>query len=497
MKKSYFWSLYPIKMKIIFLLLLISVVTPLTCLGQEFTQNWGAPIQKTAQEHFSDLLYHQGAVASILKNEGDKSKLRVDWMDSLGSFHTGFEYSFKGEEWTKVFSHGEHLIVATTVYQEGSRMNQLKLYQMNTSGKVIQSITALELPANGGYYANFEVCQSPNRSFIGIIGSEAYTDKSNENIHLTVVDDNFKVLRNKTINTLLPSDKRRVNIPVINDEGVMYILKKYKIKFENFYQLYAYGQNGIDYKTELKLRVKKIADFSYTLDSEGNLILGGFFSSIGKTNFEGVFIAQYAPSLQNKYIKEYSLNDGVINAFKTKKEIDAYGYGLDNFRVSDCFVHGETILLMADHHSAYSDPKEGFRDYRKGLIVLGFSQAGGFLFGTPILTEQQDANDRGYWSGRKRMVTAGGVHIWHNIIGAPAKKIKLVGEHKPYYPTQDVKILPNGTIQSNVMEWSNVFEGATFQANVLLEEGKKKYVIVENEKRNQYTIGKIEFKNDK
>jgi hypothetical protein len=480
-------------MKNLFYLLTFTFVIPTSIFTQEMKQNWGKPIQKTAQEHFSDLISHQNLIGSILKNEGNKSKLRIDWLDTTGNFQSTFDYTFKGEEWLKVFSQNEHLLVATTNYHEGSRMNQLKLYQFSTTGKLIQFITVAELPANGGYYANFDICQSPNHQFIGVVGSEAYSDKGNENIHLFVLGENLNPLRTKIINTMIPSDKRRVNIPVVNDEGSIYILKKYKVKFDNFYHIFAFDKNGQDTKSELKLRIKKIADFSYTLDAEGNLVLGGFYSSIGKINFEGVFVAKYSPSLQNKYLKEYGLNDGVITTFKSKKDIDNFGYGLDNFRVSDCFIQGETILLMAEHYSAYTDPKEGYRDYRKGIVVIGFSEAGGFLFVTPLLTEQQDATDKGYWSGSKRLITESGLHIWYNVIGASAKKIKLTGNHKPYCPTQQVTILPNGQTKSAIVEWENAFEGATFQANVLLDKGYKKYVVVENEQRSQYAIGTIEF----
>lgn len=330
--------------KFYFLFLLVIVSSRFQ--SQDLHQLFSAEQKKPAEGYFSSLQYVADEVVVFMKNDIKKNSLVVDRYDSLMGKINTIEIVVNTQEIVKFFATKNEVLVFTNDHIEDKRVDKFSLHIYDKWGKNISVITLFEQASNGGYKNNFDVSFSPNGLYYAAICSEAYNEKLNESIQIKMfTNENIEIV-NKTILTSLLSDKKRVSIPVINDNGTLYILKKYKIKLDNNYLIYAIDKNGLDTKTDLKLRIKKIADFLYSLDASGNLVIGGFYSSIGKYNFEGTFFAKYNQTLQNEYLKEYALPEQVITAFKAKKEIETFGLGLDNFRVSDCFHFNQDQLFL-------------------------------------------------------------------------------------------------------------------------------------------------------
>jgi len=460
--------------------------------SQEIKQSWSKVNTKKQETSFHSLQFDAEEVLVFMTDDQRKNYLRVDRFDTLNTILGSIELELKAQEIIKVVAVNNEIVVFTNEHVIEKRLDQLSVFVFDKLGKQTHSNILFELPSNGGYKNNFDVSISPNGQFFAVVCSEAFNEKLNENIHVKILDRSLEEVQSKVIHTPILSDKRRVNIPLINNDGTVYLMKKYKIKLDNNYQLYSIDKSGVESKADLKLRVKKIADFLYTLDQEGNLVLGGFFSSIGKINFEGVFIAKYKQNLQNDYLKEYTLNENVVTAFKTKKEIDMYGMGLDNFRVSDCFyLKEDQIVLMAEHNSSYMDPKEGYRDFRKGVVTISFTSEGGFLFSTPIVTDQQDATDKGRWSSYCKLTSEQKIYLWHNIIGPAGKKIKPTGTNRPYLHSQQISLTSQGVLKTSLLEFTSELQSGVLVANAYINHKSFKFVLLENSIKDSYVLGRI------
>lgn len=482
-------------MKHLYLFLLFNFLFSSIFFSQVLNQSWSSILKKKTENTFHSIQYDQDEVLVILTDDQQKNYLRIDRFDTLNNLIGTIELNVKAQEVIKSIAVNNEIIVFAYDQITEKRLDKLEVFVFDKTGKQTFTKTLFEQPSNGGYKNNFDVSVAPNGQFFVAICSEAFNEKLNENIQVKILDRSLEEVQSKTIHTPILSDKKRVNIPVVTNNGAVYILKKYKIKLENNYLLYSLDKTGVESKTELKLRVKKIADFLYTLDSDGNLVLGGFYSGIGKMNFEGVFIAKYKSNLQNEFLKEYALNESVILAFKSKKDIEAYGMGLDNFRVSDCFYHkDDQLMLIAEHNSSYTDPKEGYRDYRKGLVVLSFTAEGGFLYSTPVLTDQQDATDKGRWSSYCKFSSERNIIFWHNLIGQAGKKVKITNPNKPYVPAQQVAINSQGVSKSSIVEYSSDIQSGVLIANAYLSLPQFNFIVVENSAKDSYVLGKLVIK---
>ncbi len=470
----------------------IFLVTTNLFFSQDFIQKWSTPVIKSVETKIVDIQSDQDEIILFIKHDKEKNYLRFDRYDTLAQFIESVELRVDAQEVYKMFAVNNEIVVFCVDNFDDEKIDELSVNVYTRKGEKVLSKVIFSQPSNGGYRNQFDVNVSPNGQFFGASCSEAFNEKLNETLHIKLLDRSLEQIQKKDILTTLLSDKKRVNITVVNNQGNVFILKKYKIKMDNYYMIYAVDKNGVESKTDLKLRVKKIADFLYTFDQEGNLILGGFFSTIGKINFEGVFAAKFAPNLQNVYLKEYMLPENVIGAFKSKKEIETYGNGLDNFRVSKFqFVNENQLSLIAEHISAYTDPKEGYRDYRKGVVAISLTAEGGYLYGAPILTDQQDAAHRGYWSSFNSFVVKDELVITHNTIGPAAKKLKTTETNSPLYISQYHQINGSGVIKSAQLDWTCPIKNAAALGEISLDLPTFKIVLVEQESKNQYILGKL------
>jgi hypothetical protein len=478
-------------MKQLYLILIFNFLVS-NLLSQEIKPSWSSINTKNTETTFHSLQFDTDEILVFMNEELRKNYLKIDRFDTLNNLIGSIEVSVNAQEIVKTVALNNEIIVFTNDHILEKRIDQLSVFVFDKTGKQTYTETLFEQPSNGGYKNNFDISVAPNGQFFAVVCSEAFNEKLNENIHIKILDRSLKVIQSKVIHTPILSDKRRVNIPVVNNLGTVYLLKKYKIKLDNIYQLYSIDKSGVETKTDLKLRIKKIADFTYTLDQEGNLVLGGFYSSIGKINFEGVFIAKYKQNLQNDFLKEYMLNENIVSAFKSKKEIEMYGQGLDNFKVVDCFyLKEDQIVLIADHISSYTDPKEGHRDFRKGFVTISFTSEGGFLFSTPVITDQQDATDKGRWSSYCKFTSEQNIVFWHNVIGPSVKKIKLTGPNRPYLPAQQVMLNNQGILKTTLLEYTTEMPSGVLVANAYLNHKSHKYVILESSNKERYIIGRI------
>jgi len=460
--------------------------------SQEIKQSWSMVNTKKSESAFTSMQFDIDEILVFMNDELRKNYLKIDRFDTLNNLNGSFEIQVNAQEIIKSFAVNNEIVVFTNDHVLEKRIDKLSVFVFDKTGKQTFTQILFEQPSNGGYKNNFDISVAPNGQFFAVVCSEAFNEKLNENIHIKILDRSLEIIQSKVLHTPILSDKRRVNIPVVNNLGSVYLLKKFKLKLDNNYLLYSIDKFGVETKTDLKLRVKKIADFTYNLDQEGNLVLGGFYSSIGKLNFEGVFIAKYKPNLQNDFLKEYILNENIVTAFKSKKEIEMYGMGLDNFRVVDCsYLKDDQIVLIAEHNSSYTDPKEGYRDFRKGIVIISFTPEGGFLFSTPIITDQQDALDKGRWSSYCKFTSEQNIVFWHNVIGPGVKKIKLTGPNRPYLPAQQVLLSNQGILKPTLLEYTTEMQSGVLVANAYLNHKSHKFVILESSNKERYVIGRI------
>lgn len=146
---------------------------------------------------------------------------------------------------------------------------------------------------------------------------------------------------------------------------------------------------------------------------------------------------------------------------------------------------------MQKHTSSYTDPKEGFKDYHKGIVVISFTKDGGFLFATPILTEQKDVIDKGRWSSYVKVLADDYITFIYNQVGVSNKKAKASVPNSPYNLTEQTDLSTKGTAIAKPIVFATKLANTSLVATVYLNNAKNTYIILENAAKDEYVLGKL------
>ena len=379
-------------------------------------------VDKTSNQEFR-AVFSTDEKATIVASCGveNKNHLYLDQLDSNLVKVWSKKHELPVDEIIAIEQVGGKIVAFTAFHDKTKKLDMLNAFTIGVDGALSSTILLSKFTPNGGYHNTFKISVSPDGKHVGVINEMAYIKDKNEQVVLQLFNKDLlsKQIKNLTYHNM--NTKKKVNVPVTNNNGLMYVIKRHRIKSNNKYMIFTLGGSGEEHH-ELKLRSRSIADVRYGLNKDGDLILAGFFTSPIRFNFEGVFFASFKGHSTPEVKKEYYLTESVVNEFKSKKEIAKMGFGLDGFRVKKLIVdeNGQSFLI-AEHHDIHRDGAER-TDFHKGIVAFKFTRTGDFLWGAPVLTRQKDESAKGYWSSSVPFVKGGKLHVLFNEIGYFDKK---------------------------------------------------------------------------
>ncbi len=423
----------------------------------------------------------------VKRIEDNKTDFVLDVLDSNYMYVSS--QSFKLPV-TKIRKMGviQNQLVVFGEFENGS-LDILKMFVFDNTYSSFVEKELMSLDARGGYRTNYDVSISPSGKYFSMIGSHAYKEKHKEIMSIAMYDSLQNKVFSDDILTTIESSKRRHNVLVCNDNGYNYIIKKERSKNKNNYYLYTVNSTGTKQHETVRLKSRQIVDAEYSLDAAGNLFLAGFFSSPISFNFEGLFVAKYEEKASATFTREYFFNANVVEAFRSKKEIKEYGFGLDYFSAKGLlFTSEKDMILMAEHHSVLKDAKNGPEDYRRGFVMFNLDVNGGFKYGTPVVTEQTDGKTMGYWSSNYMISFEGKPVVYINRIGDGAKSTKSSAQKNSGLPVESMVFANSGNFESSYPDFE--MEMLQFCLNTNFKNKTSKTIICfERLDRKAYTFG--------
>ena len=238
-----------------------------------------------------------------------------------------------------------------------------------------------------GYPSNFILGEKTFENKFHFLVELPFQNGKQEDIRTITIDNKLNIV-NEVYNKLdLLFASKRDNKILLSNNGVVYLLKKFWKKGNNF-NIYKLGQELIS-DVQIKLNNRKIAALDYFFNSKDELVLSGFYSSLKRFNYEGFFLLKYDENLQLVYKNQYSLTENIVQAFKSSKEVKESGFGLDNFIITDFSLDSIGNYYLLSENISKTTIKKEFYWVSGGFFVIKFNKNGNFIWGSPVPLNQQ------------------------------------------------------------------------------------------------------------
>lgn len=416
------------------------------------------------------------------------NKLRYIRVDSTAHVLNNEVVILPCDEIIGVFHSKNQSKIAGFYFDKEQNEDQLLIYTINKEGSLTNSLLVAKEKPNGGYHTSFQLSQSPDESKFAVITELPYQKESNEEIRISTFNGEFESLLSNNFTYSFTSQKRKVNIPVINNNGNVYIIKRTRENKKNIYHLVNVSSSGAITHDDIKLRSKPIMDMTYLLDNDGSLILSGFSSSPFQVIFEGSYIKKYQESIDETFSKEFLLPSELIESFKSKKDISKTGYGLEKFHCKSLLANENEYCLTAEHITNVNDDNKKIEN-REGIAVIGFTKKGDFKFSKAILTHQSDEEHNGYFNSIFTFLT-NQYYVWFNEVGYYDKKADNNFDEHTFLGTRQAIINENGEL--NVTALSSTID-TDEEAAIIIKTGElllnRIVIAAENPSHNKLYIG--------
>jgi len=461
-------------------------------IGQEYKIDWSSAINHTKEEKLSKIIPLSDKGIAVVLNK-DKSTVRIDYYKSDKTFlETRYE-TIKGNV-LKVNRVGESLVVFYTRYNSQHKKNKLfakKIIKGESKEFLLEESLVLK-----NYHNSFKISVSPNFKKVFVLIEKPYKERAKEGIVLSVFDEFLVQERSKFyVMSKITSKKRKTNVPIINNKGEVYIIKRDKAKTKSHYYIVTYTKSGTVNFIEFKLNYKPILDLQYSLDTDNNLILGGTFSSLSSRKSEGVFIAKYNVACNQIYRNEYSFRLETMLEFITKKTLKKEGLGLSHFKTRKVVIQKEGLALILEHREKISNTKSSVKtEKRDGIIIYSFNLSGDYNWDRAVRFNQKDETEKGYWSSFICFndTARNQLSIAYNEVGLDKKKGSNLGLNT-IIGTKQIAISSQGNVSIKAV--TNLFT-KTSLALVLspkVYSGKERlFIISEPLDKSSYLLGEVE-----
>lgn len=474
----------------------ILILTLVLTAGNNFSQltsfKWSEGVKKGSDEFSKIISLEKSSVVVFKDNE---SSVRLDFFSKEGK-QTSELVTFKGT-YLDLFKVNNSIVVFSTTINNITQKDELLATIINNGNK--KEILILEQNLIGSLHNQFKINVSPDFQKVFILTEKPHKKGKKESVIFTVLNQNLELERTESyLMSSILSQKRKINVPIINNNGDVYLLKRYREeRAQSRYYVLGYPSSGRINFNEFKLNYKPIQDAQYMLNYEGDLIIGGTYSSPNRSRSEGTYIARYNPLGEKVYRKEYGFRPETMLVFTSERSLKKYGLGLDNFRTNKLIQQKESITLILEHRSSEANSKSGVNtDKQDGLIVSTYDINGNYIWDRSIVMHQNDDSERGYWSSFMSFndTTTNKLTLIYNEVGYFDKKAdNEFGEHVAV-GARSIVIDNQGNYTREAVK--NSFEGASvdliFNSRFASQRGREMLMIAEPKDKSVYVLGVVD-----
>ena len=465
--------------------------------SQDFVCEWSPAISNLKKETPYKIFPNIDSGYSVVKRiPGVKNSISIDILDSNNVLLYANNIEVPADEIVHIDLVNGSVTLFSIMHNNENKEDQLSAYTLNNKGELSKTILLASLKSNGGYLAMFKVAVSSDGQKVGVLCEKPFMKEKNEGLVIKILDKDLQPILTKDYNYTIASMKRRFNVPLINNKGSLYILKRARIKTKNKYFLTLIKESGVEEHHDVKLRSMRIVDITGAFNKEGELIVSGFYSGFNGFAFQGAFTIKYNESSMAAYRKELMLPESLITGLKTKKEISKFGNGLNKFHVKKLIVTPKgSSYLIAEHLSVNKTEKESVEE-RKGIAVVKFSNKGDFLWAAPIASNQIDNLYNGYWSSSVLVGNDTTLYVLYNPVGEVIKKPRDVYGVNALMGTRFCVVDEHGVVTDN--PYVGLFKGTKEEvvlfAKTYYFSGKELIIVAENETKDKFYLGHLSNK---
>ena len=465
--------------------------------SQDFVCEWSPAISKLEKERPYKIFPSVDSGYSVIKRiSGIKNSISIDILDSNNVLLYANNVEIPGDEIVHIDLVNGSVTLFCIMHNNENKEDELRAYTLNKKGELSTPTLIASLKSNGGYLATFKVAVSSDGQKVGILCEKPFMKEKHEGLVLKILDKDLQPLLVKDYSYTTASMKRKFNVPLINNKGSLYILKRSRIKTKNKYFLTLIKESGVEEHHDLQLRSMRIADVAGDFNKEGELIVSGFYAGFSGFDFQGAFSIKYNESTMSVYRKEFMLPEKLITGLKSKKEISKFGNGLDNFHVKKLIVTPKgSSYLIAEHLVVNKTEKESVEE-RKGMAVVKFSNKGDFLWAAPIATNQIDNLYNGYWSSSVLIGNDTTLNVLYSPVGKGVKKLEDVYGVNALMGTRLCAVDLNGVVTDN--PFVDLFKGTKEEVALFAKtyywSGKELIIVAENKTKDKFYLGHLSNK---
>lgn len=182
-----------------------------------------------------------------------------------------------------VFAMKDRLVMCKSEYSKasGTKMSYFWCYPFDVNGKRLKKEQLVTINAESASNSgNFGVNVSPDGTKLAVLSELPYEKEGMEKCVVTVFDEKLKQSWKKEYTFSYESAKAPKNEIIVNNDGVVFIVKKIAIKkaFDQF-AVFTFSDNGKSI-TEKKIELDNgfaISSWKHAFTAAGNLQLAGFY----------------------------------------------------------------------------------------------------------------------------------------------------------------------------------------------------------------------------
>ena len=427
----------------------------------------------------------------LLGDKKNTENINVYVYDSTLEKTNKSKLKLKNHHWIKAIYIYNKLVIFTS-FTNPNNQEELFAHTISKEGELSSSIIIRQIQNHGGYKAKYKIRSCENKEKLIVFIEQPFYKEKKEKISILFLNDDLNIVK-KLDKTLDVIDKnKKTNIPLINNDGYLYLLKRYWNKGNRYYLYIAYGSEF--HETEIRLRNRNIADMKYIIDKSGNLILAGFFTSPIRFNFEGSFTFKFDKSTHYSYRNEFIFPENVISTFKSKKEIKSTGYGLDNFHTRKLIIDSiGNQYLIAEHHKFVNNKKD-CNHVRKGIVAIKFTKDGKYIWSSPIITNQIENKEKSSWSSSMSYINNNRLNILYNSVSDDhhhnEKKTSSIYGENALYGANQITFTKSGLSKESPLSIYENLTGEKIALSLpfLMQKDKNIFLMMQTEDKMTFRI---------
>ena len=458
--------------------------------AQDTTCIYGSVFEKFPESKPLDFYCLDANYGLVLGKKKSKNPFKFVFLDSNLIVKSQVDLSFPSNSFVN------SLVVDNKPYLFFSKTNaegqqELMVQMVNSNGQLANPYVLTSFKNIGGYKVNFKLAVSKNSKKVVLLVEHPYEKQKHEKFTLILFDERLKLIQivNKTLDVLYKH--KRINFPVVSDDGSVYVIKKH---FDKKTQYYIFHLKGSDVEeAKIGLRSRDVVSLRYLANDKGELNVFGFFKSPIHLNYEGVFSMRFNNSVHPEFKKEVFLTEKTVGAFKSKKEIKTKGFGLDNFKINKLLTDTSGNFFLVAGHLFRSQLKIGSEHFRKGLVAVKFSKTGNFIWSSPFVYNQYELfSKQGSWASFIPFVDDKELNIIYNSINYKLKKPEQMHANT-FIKTNRIGFDKLGMPIDKKIDKIYGFKGGKMGLipDLLAKNGKNIFLLFQNEQKTESRVVRV------